>query len=247
LPILTPEAPPALEEAVLYAASFDPSFPSRLRGATGAQLDELESLAGSPLPPPFRALLERMGESDGGTALMQGSSFRAADLIDLYRTAAEDWREPLLPPGYLLFAVPPREGRDDLLVLDARAPALAPVLGLDSQRSAPRPVAASLIQLLFRLLFLRLAIPAHPHRRRQWSTLAHARPTLDEVAEYARARGLTPLWFSDAQIFCAESDGARLAIGRSGGDTLWLSMSAAARSAADALELGMKLRFRLAP
>jgi hypothetical protein len=245
---LTPTTPPLLAEAIAYATALDPSLPSRLRGASAAQLDELVALVGAPLPPPLRALLEWMGERDGGTDLFGGFSGRIQDLIDLYRLAADDWQEPLLPPGYVLCAVPPRDGSgDEVLVLDARAPALAPVLWMDanSTRSAPRPCAASLVQLVFRGLFLHLALSAFPHQRRKWT--GRSQPGFADVTSHAQAEGFAPLWYSDGAVFCAERDGAKLAIGRGAGTRLWLSLSAATRAEADHWALDMKRRFGLDP
>lgn len=248
MPSPTPQTPPPLAEAIAYAITLDPSLPSRLRGGSAAQLDELEAFVDAPLPPPFRALLEWMGDSDGGIGLLGGFSCRIPDLIDLYRLASEDWHEPLLPPGYVLCAVPPRDGaEDEVLVLDARAAALAPVLWMDStsNRSTPQPYAASLVQMLFRGIFLRLALPTFAHRRLQWT--GRAWPSFDEVTSYARAQGFAPTWYSDEVVFCAQRDGAMLAIGKGAGASLWLSLSAAMRDEADAWALDMKRRFQLSP
>ena len=49
------------DRVVQYVSGYDPDFPTSIRGASEAEIAELESLIGGPLPDSYRGFLLAMG------------------------------------------------------------------------------------------------------------------------------------------------------------------------------------------
>jgi hypothetical protein len=80
--------PDAVERFVEYVARYAPTFPERMGGASAAQIDEAEQLAGTPFPPEYRAFLRAMGDTPDGalTPFLEHTTFGIAALQQFYRT-----------------------------------------------------------------------------------------------------------------------------------------------------------------
>lgn len=85
-----------------YIAARAPDFTRKMKGAGGARIDELESLAGA-LPVDYREFLSQMGGAPTEFPLFYDASHDVADVIEKYRILQEDREEA--PAGSVLVAV----------------------------------------------------------------------------------------------------------------------------------------------
>lgn len=192
---------PSIEQFIEHATRYCPDFPSRIKGATQQERQELEQLIGRPLVKIHADFLARMGHDDGGLAIAMDGTSDISKVVKYYRAALAEEPNPFPP---------------DCCVLGAWR--LSGAICLQSQpEGEPRVVftedldvlglyAKSLQGLLFRNAFLGF-------RMGGMSVKSDYRASLDElggshvvgeIRRRALALGFQEEWFSDEVVFCAE-------------------------------------------
>ncbi len=85
-----------------YIAARAPDFAEKSKGASGAEIDELESVAG-PLPADYREFLSLMGGAPTAFPFFYDASHEVADVVEKYRILRDDEEET--PADSVLVAV----------------------------------------------------------------------------------------------------------------------------------------------
>lgn len=229
-----------LDDLVDYAAHFDPDLPGKLEGATPEQLARLEELAGQPLPPTYRAWLERMGQRDGGLLYELKADLDINEVLELYEDTDEDERPAdclMIGAGQMgtyaeLSLKPMPQGEPQLIHTDGRW--------------VGKPIAQSLPRFLLQQAFQRYELGSYPVR--QYYGLVQKLHTLQRVQRAATAAKVTPYWFSDAWNLCGWAEGAVLAAHQDHQGAGWLVVggvdAAHAAQLGDALDHALGLRFQ---
>jgi hypothetical protein len=189
-----------------YATSLDPTFPSRIEGATASEIDQLERAVAGPLPPDYRAYLELMGRRDDG--IIGGDEFltSATDLVDYYETSVGSG-DVRVPADCIVFGA--GYASIEALYLDREAPH-----GIfESDDGAKGTMwTPSLRVLLYQQAFMRAAARRHAH-----TTVlsgAHPAPRQRRAERLLGDLELKRLWFSDETTLCYESADDRVAVHR---------------------------------
>jgi len=188
----------AIDRCIDYCATYDPSFPSRIRGATPEQLARLDAAAGRPSSELHRRYLERLG-NDSAWLDLGPFDARIEPLIHSHETTPGS-----TPEGIELFAIALDEPYADAFLIHRGAEA---GVGLHTTMEgagyagfrdwALRPIASSLASLLCLIPLERYTLAPMPLKRRL-SLVEPREESLSRIEEIASAYGFTPLWFSDA-------------------------------------------------
>src|SRR5262245_32465440 len=94
-----------MKDLVSYVSTFDPTYPSRIEGATTRELDQLERLAGRALPDDYRTFASALGHDDGGLRMGSDSSTDVRELIAYYSDLHADGScDELIPKGCVVIA-----------------------------------------------------------------------------------------------------------------------------------------------
>lgn len=210
-----------IDRAIAYCAVLDPAFASRIEGASGERIGEVEDLAGHPLTKEHRAYLRRLGTSTGGLDFGPYDSSAAR----LERVFAATYGKP--EPGFELFAVgvsEPHEDiylvrRDDVCVLEL----LSTRMGVTHATLAGdqgRTVAGSIAELMCRSMLWQAVVARMPWRRTLALPLAAGPqppepPMLAGFDAVAAELRLPLLWFSSTTARVAATD-TMVAIARQG-------------------------------
>jgi hypothetical protein len=204
-----------------YAASFDPAFPSRIRGASPQEIADLEAEAGHPLPDAYRAFLSLMGH--GADQLVGGAEVRTdvSELIEFYGENVASGEDQ----------VP-----DDCIVIGVGGVAVEQVL---LEYNHPGRVfegdsgekhslwADSLEKLLYKRVYMRYRPKQLPFSG--IFTSAVGDPMMDAALNAAILLGFAPQWFSDSISFCGEAPGAVLILNQFGGQGFSMRIAAKER------------------
>jgi hypothetical protein len=215
----------SMEQALDYLLRLEPALGGR--GARTEDVDELEALAGLPLPAAYRRFLLAVGEAPS-FRVEDECDMRLPALLDIYRRLPGTV-DSYIPAGGLLVGV---GGLSDL-ALDLRAPG-EPALWLVMQGSYQRRAADSLAHAVFREAFLRARV-----KGRAQSMESKQDVDLSAALASAALAGFVPLPGSDCVAACLErADGTALLL-EARGRTLFVIAAgrdeAAARSAAAAI------------
>lgn len=195
----------SMNRVIEYAGRWDASFASRIRGATPAEIAELEDAMGEPVPLVYRAFLEVMGNDHGGLSFSFGGESKIHDLIELHRACLVTG-EASRPAGSCLVGICPQPG--DLIVLHPSNHPNPPVFFADVDIGVR--FADSLENLLLHQAFAQLRQPAFHHKAVYMDRKAIN--SLGRAAEAARSLAFLPEWFSDSVAWCAERPDAALMI-----------------------------------
>jgi hypothetical protein len=79
-----------MKEFISYFSQWNRALPSQVRGASAAEIAELESLVGFPLPQSYRDFLADMGNDLGPANPFEHGDFRIRAVLEFYR--ATTWR-----------------------------------------------------------------------------------------------------------------------------------------------------------
>ena len=198
-----------------YAASFDPAFASRIEGASSAEIEELERVAGGTFPSDYRAFLELMGRRDDAILGQDDIATSATTLTEFYKEDVVPGHASV-PPGFVVFAISGISiGR---LFVDRNPP--HPVY----KSAAIEPGtfwAASFRGLLYQQMFSRAG------RRNHTKVLfsVDRAPRLSDAERLLDAHGFERLWFSDEATLCYESDDDKIMIRQIAGRNAKLQVS----------------------
>lgn len=208
-----------MNRVIEYACRWDASFAGRIRGATPAEIAELEDAMREPVPLVYRAFLEVMGNDHGGLNFSFGGESKVHELIAFHRACLATG-EASRPSGSCLIGVCPQPG--DLVVLHPSDHPSPPVYWADVDVGAR--FADSLENLLLHQAFAQLRQPAFAHKavymdRRNINSLGR-------VTEAARALAFQPEHFSDSVAWCAERAGASLIATQYGMSNVVISLTA---------------------
>jgi hypothetical protein len=193
-----------MERLVHYIAGFVPEFPSRIRGTTEEELEELEELIKRPLPKIYREFLLRMGHDHGGLALLGMAKTEYGAILKRYERAFV--RDLPLPANALLIG---DHVSVDLDLVLADQPEGEPRVMLAEDADIVGFVARSLEVFLFQRAFTQYALRALPHRADWASPLRVAE---SEVGRVTSDLGFMRLWFSDTGCYCGETPEARVVV-----------------------------------
>ena len=192
-----------MKQFLEYVTSFAPEFPRYIRGASPAQIAELERLAGRELPPSYKNFLAAMGENDGGLSLLFDGTMNIEDVLAYYREEIITGIFPP-PPDAILIGI---EGvSTPSIALDCRAPGEPPVMFVDGQKYT-NLFAGSLDKLLFNTAFSKYVLSRFPWEVNYVASFnaVGKRDLTPIMPDLARECGLQPLWFSDRVCCCAEN------------------------------------------
>jgi hypothetical protein len=189
-----------IDRAVSFIAESDPRFPEQIRGATGEEIDRLETAIGRPLPGVYRRYLERMGRGMDWLKIAD-ARFDVDSLVRYYENLPG--RDP---EGYLLIGRSNgdpyydvylwQESEDQLRVVSFPPP---PSRGFEEfARINLKVVAGSLPQLLCDAALRVSRFHLLPYRRQVESSAVLGRPTaLRQLDSILAEKELLPLWYSN--------------------------------------------------
>lgn len=206
-----------MQELIHYIAQFDPGYPATARGAAPEEIDQLERLAGRPLPPNYRDFLRTLGRSTGTfEPFPDGVRTDIDELLDLYGS-----ERPEYPERFLLIGTDYGGYRMDLF-LEVLSP-LVPhrVVRFDRHAKPVTPEimsleAESLEELLYGMAFFSVRMAKLPYHarllpRETWE-INSGKKRSDELPRVAARLGLTrfshtgdwsPCYESlDAAVYC---------------------------------------------
>lgn len=191
-----------MEHLIRYASQFEPTFASRIRGASGEEIDTLERLTGFPLPPIYRAFLSSMGHENGELEIAFEGTTRINDVIDYYQKLVRTGKVTV-PPNCLVIGIgsPPTEDIAMQLGSEGAAP-----LFFAEDGELLQLYGDSLETVLFRLAFATFRLSLFPIGASYDNNSAvRQRELADAVAAEI---GFERQWFSDSIEFCGEARGA---------------------------------------
>jgi hypothetical protein len=209
-----------IDKLIDYISQFEPTFSSKIRGATETEIKTLEELTQRSLPKSYVNYLKRMGHDDGGLYLAQpGGSSDLATIIQNYQDMiAED--ELSLPDDCILLCdyLYPNEQ----LVLRDNDGAEPTVWWIDSYEIYKYFYAESLEKLLWRQAFLIYQFPILKKlgNRKYWNTCANQwkqrrelnANELSSLYNLLGSLGFEKQWFSDEDTSCATREDAAIII-----------------------------------
>lgn len=227
-----------MDRLIEYVSRWDPSFPTRLRGATPAEIAEYEELFGAPIPALLRAYLARMGADNGGLNFASGGDMDIGSLLRSMRSNKTSYEA--FPRDSCLVGIQPQPGT--YIVLHPCDQADPPVH--EALEELVGRVSDSFEKMLFQVAFYAFRLIKLPHRAAY--SEEGARVSLADATERARQAGFSVEWFSDSirsVVHCPDAcamllrpEDDRLSI------TICASSEAALHRAAEALAspLGLK-------
>ncbi|APR83938.1 Hypothetical protein A7982_09287 [Minicystis rosea] len=186
-----------------YVTAFDPSFPSRIQGATQVEIDELEAVSGHVLPTFYREFLLSMGHKDDGCLSQQDIEADVPALVSYYREAVATGEDEV-PRDSIVVAV---GFSIEKLCLEARDGG-----GLWNCDLATKHKlwAESLENWLFQWAYLKYRTRAFPYFA-CYSAATRIR-FLEPARAEAHRRGFKEQWFSDRVTLCTETSDAVLIV-----------------------------------
>lgn len=197
-----------------YVCSFDPTFASRIEGASADEIARVEHAAG-PLPPDYRRFLELMGRRDDEIAGVDVQT-SAADIVAFYEEVSRGDDE--VPEGCIAFAI---SGLS--------------IEQLSFERQKPHRVfqvpgddttilwASSLRGFFYKQAFARSVEQQRAHAAVY--VVEDKRPCLHLAEALLESIELQRLWFSDEVTLCYESDVESVAISQLEDQKLWARLS----------------------
>lgn len=179
-----------MDRFVEYASILDPSYPTRLCGATPAQIAEYEQIFGAPIPASLREYLAVMGADNGGLNFASGGDTGIRSLIHSMRSNQGPYE--LFPRDSCLVGIQPQPGT--FIVLHPCDEANPPVY--DAEEDLLARVSDSFEKMLFQAAFYTFRLRALPHR----ATYAAGREevSLAGATAWAARAGLSVEPFSDS-------------------------------------------------
>lgn len=190
-----------MQDLVDFISSFDEGFAARIEGASPEEIERFERIAGGPLPPDYRAFLERMGRRDD--ALLVGD-----DVITDAETLTAYYEESLrgehdVPEDCIAFAI---SGLSiEQLFFEREPPHRVFQVG-DGDAEKGDLWAASFRGFLFQEGFKR----ADRRIRTVWTFSTDDAPRHDRAVELLDELGFERLWFSDDVTLCYQSAEERI-------------------------------------
>ena len=199
---------PSVDDLIRYVIRYKPDYQQTIRGASDAEIAELEQLVGRELPPHYRQYLERMGHNDGGLEFGQGGYTDVAPIIQLYRESIST-DEIEIPPNCLAISWGGVGVSFDEICLEFGPPENARVLftGADEVLAL---YAATFTGLLFRMAFETFQVNAFPQSKRYISE--DDQRQVEQAGRFAEQLGFVRRWFSDDIAFCGEQQDGSAAI-----------------------------------
>ena len=180
-----------MQRLMEYAAAVDPGFASRIEGASPAEIERLERVAGGPLPSDYRTFLDLMGRRDDAI-LGQDDIVTSADTLADFYDESVATGERSVPPGFITFAI---SGLS--------------IGQLFVDRNPPHPVyqqAGKLWATSFRGLLYQKVFEKAVHRNHSiYLVNRDTTPRLADAQTLLETLGLQRLWFSDEVTLCHES------------------------------------------
>lgn len=209
-----------MNDLVAYISMFDPTYPSRIEGATAEELNQLERLAGRALPSDYRAFASLLGHNDGGLRIGGDSSTDVRELIAYYSDLhAEGSLDEMIPDDGIVIAYS-GVGTPELC-LDTSLPQGRVIYSQGRARLGS--CAESLSKLAFRAAF------SNFRRKRSVVSFIYEAASdavsMDLVSSAARQLGFTAEWFSDGICQCQSRGETLLLFQRIMGRPVWLRMS----------------------
>lgn len=216
-----------IERVVDYVASMDPPFSRVIRGVGEDEIDRLQDLIGTELPPIYRSFLAHMGR-DMDWISIYGSRFDIDSVRGFYLEPG--WP---VPPQHILVARPTSEGVDEFyLRLDPSKPDR--VVGFsrpydgEVDRQSVEPIAGSLEEMIGSSAYQTMFMAVQPFSGRHF----HNDPAVGspwQVARLVSPLGFTREWFSnDWTTVCTAEDAGLIA---RKGDNSVLVVDVAAKTA----------------
>jgi hypothetical protein len=177
---------------VRYCATYDPSFPDRLAGASEADLALIARTAKLPLPPEYRAFLRLMGRTPPGALdpFMNRINFGIAEIERFYREPSG----PVPDDALYLWLVDPCFDTFLLLGEDDRRRVVELSWPFDDATGEYIPgergqviIAASLLQFLFREAFIEVRRRALDYHADLGELIRGEKPDVQREAERKQA------------------------------------------------------------
>jgi hypothetical protein len=218
------------DDLINFVSTYDPAFPTRIRGASPEEIAELERLAGLSLPPAYKNYLLRMGRNDGGFDVGGGSTTKIDALLEYY-TESLDFDMEDIPPNCLVVAI--SGGGTFELSLEYGSDAGHPVL-LTSGDTIKGLLSESFEKLLFRHAFVKYRLGSFPSSAIYWGDSNEE--SLKKATEVALNMSFERQWFSDRVSFCGEGGASAIVIERILDRPVWMRISG--QQAAEVERLG---------
>lgn len=198
---------PSIDDLIRYVTRHKPDYPQAIRGATEAEVAELEGLVGRELPPHYRQYLERMGHNDAGLEFGQSGYTDITPITELYREINPGYIE--IPPNCLAISWGAVGVDFDGICLELGRPESARVLftGADEVLAL---YAATFTGLLFRMAFETFRMNAFPHSKRYVN--GDDKRQVEQAGRFAEQLGFVRRWFSDDIAFCGEQQDGSAAV-----------------------------------
>lgn len=227
-----------MNRLIEYVSRSDPSYPTRLRGATPAEIAEYEQIFGAPIPALLREYFATMGADNGGLNFVSGGDTDIRSLIHCMHSNQNPYE--LFPKDSCLVGIHPQPGT--FIVLHPCDQADPPVY--DAEEDLLARVSDSFEKMLFQVAFYIFRLHALPHG----ATYAEEREeiSLADATAWATQAGFSVESSSDSIRSCAQSSDACAMFLRPEDDGLSLTIGAASDAsllrAAEALAapLGLK-------
>lgn len=196
---------PNIDDLIQYATRYKPAYPQTIRGASEAEIAELEGLVGRELPPHYRQYLERMGHNDGGLKFGEDGYTDIPMIISLYRDINAGEIE--LPPDCLGIAC--HSDHYGQIALEFGSLQTSRVL-FTSGGEVDALYAATFMGMLFRMAFQ--MCPMHTFSHSTSHSNADDKRQIEQAGRMAEHLGFVRHWFSDEIAFCGEREDGGAAI-----------------------------------
>jgi len=232
---------PVIDDLIAYISPRDSGFASRIAGAAPDRVSHFESLVGSPLPPPYRDFLLRLGKDDGGLRIGDASTTRLEALIEYYEDIARDGDADTMIPQDCIVVAYIGVGTFELsLEMGATS---QPVVIYSSGREKKGLCAEAFDKLLFRTAFWR-------HHLASLSSKVAYHPGVHPVTFATLSPAVVSLgfkleWFSDQSCLCATRNDAALAADVSLGRPMSLHIASNSAQVVDQVARALQANFGL--
>ena len=231
-------------EFIDLVSRFDSEFPKAIQGASPGEIDELQKLAGQPLPESYTQFLSAMGKRsawiDLGRDHRTAGTSDIASVIEFYEECMKTGRDSA-PPKCIAISV---FGPDYDVCLDLGSPG-EPRLVISEGGRIVMEYAETLKKLLFRMAFNHCELETRPHVARFRSP--DAAGVMDRVTPWAASLRFSTRWFSDRNVLCGELGSILFAFRQYHGEPMIVSVGSTALDEISRLEPVLFTQFGLRP
>ncbi|AUX35518.1 MULTISPECIES: SMI1/KNR4 family protein [Sorangium] len=207
-----------MDKLVTYASTFDPTFPSRIRGAGTEEIERLQDLAGHVLPQDYKEYLSLMGHGDGGALSSTEICTDIAEVIAFYEENVATGEDEV-PSDCVVIGVGGVAVQQLYLEHEAQGHVFD---GADGEKL--RLWSESFEKLLHQQIYMQYR-PNQLAHSAFYATSDRA-PVFNSARAAAIRLGFAPEWFSDKITFCGERSGTVLVLNQLEGQGLWVRIAA---------------------